>query len=84
MAGMDLVPENDQLLVRHVYPGSAAENVGIQTDDRIVSINGRPSNQYSQRGLGELMREEGIQHEICLFDIDTVERCVDIVLKRRV
>ncbi|MEM7361378.1 MAG: aspartyl protease family protein, partial [Pseudomonadota bacterium] len=45
MAGMDLVPENDQLLVRHVYPGSAAENVGIQTDDRIVSINGRPSNQ---------------------------------------
>lgn len=48
LSGLRLVIRNGQITVFEVIPGSAAEKLGIQTNDRLISIDGKPCQDINK------------------------------------
>lgn len=86
MSGLELVadgPDLKTVLVDDVRAGSAAAAAGIEGDDVIVAIDGKPVSQYSLDDLRRMLRRQGAQYDVTVSRKGRMQH-FHLVLKREI
>ena len=69
MSGLDLATEGDGfsvVVVNEVEKGSPAEEAGIQGDDTITAIDGRPVKEFTITQIRKMFMQDGREYLIAL------------------
>lgn len=82
MSGLGLEPsEAGGLRIERVVPDSPASEAGLEVDDRILAVDGRPAEEYGFDTLRRMLEEEGRQLALRVSR-DGEERDVRVTLRR--
>jgi len=70
MSGISLTPEknsNTKLFrIRQVVPNTPASKAGLQADDLITAIDGRPAAEFTEGRIKRLFRQDGREFELTI------------------
>lgn len=79
--GIELTKKADKILVVRTIPGGPSEAAGVQPNDEVVAINGRPAQGMS---LGEVVtRLRGKPNSQLTLALSRANKKVVVVLKRQ-
>ena len=82
MAGFQFTPtQHGHLEITYVISDSPASQSNLEKGDQIISINGKPSNQYTYDELDDIFRLEGEIIMLVIFHAGE-EKEVTIELRR--
>ncbi|MDB4927349.1 MAG: Aspartyl protease [Mucilaginibacter sp.] len=74
----------NHLIINKVDPGSAADDIGLEKDDEIVSINLRPVSEMSLQHIDELFKSQNGRTYLLRIYRDKKYYTIPITLKRRI
>jgi C-terminal processing protease CtpA/Prc len=87
MSGLEYYRSGDELdhvIVSRVEPGSAADDIGLEKDDEIVSINFKPVSKMTLEEIDMLFKSQADRSLLLeVFHDKKLDRVI-ITLKRRV
>ncbi|MFW5999538.1 MAG: S41 family peptidase [Halanaerobiaceae bacterium] len=80
--GIEIGTRDDQLTIISPIKGTPGEDAGLQSEDVILEVDGKPTSEMSQSEAVEMMRgEEGTEVELTIFR-EEKDRPFDVTITR--